>query len=99
MGTGGGGSEGIKCELQRRCRVVKDGKDTADKCEHRAQQGAVWLHQNRPEISQLNNGLATSCGPTFGLVKDVFVPPPRVIREKACSRGQKINGGLKQMTS
>lgn len=67
---------GIKRELQQRRRVFKDEKDTADKCEGRAQQGAVWLHQNRPEISQQNNGLATSCGPTFRPVKDVFVSPP-----------------------
>lgn len=74
-GDGEGGRGGNKRELQRRRRLFKDGKDTADKCERRAQQGAVWLHQNRPEISQENSSLAASCGPTFRLVKDVFVSP------------------------
>lgn len=77
MGTGEGdvGVGGSSVSCSEDVGLFKDGKDTADKCERRAQQGAVWLRQNRPEISQQNNGLAASCGPTFRLVKDVFASP------------------------
>lgn len=94
-GTGGeggvrGGVERIKRELQRRRRLFKDGKDTADKRERRAQQGAVWLHQNRPEISQHNNGLAASCGPTFRPVKDVLVSPAASSQRRLAAAVRKL---------